>query len=215
MMLRAGVVLLALAIPNAVDTDARGQAKTESDPRISLQTPRLDIGLLSTEAPMFTATAVWLFVLAAQEAKYECSPGDLCIFPKLTGAYVVSGLATLGMSAWALRLLSRSVGTLRSRRANAIDYDGSVRFNRRIIAYDTIMTATYLAVEISVSLGAAQGENRPSVAGPILGAAGALLGLHLWSLVLNVKELKHSKRMGINPPSKARRLKLIGNGVGW
>ncbi|MGB8331268.1 MAG: hypothetical protein WCE62_14180 [Polyangiales bacterium] len=215
MMLRAGIVFLALAIPNAVDADARGQAKTESDPRISLRTPRLDIGLLSTEAPMFTATAVWLFVLAAQEARYDCSQGSFCIFPQLTGAYVVTGLATLGMSAWALRLLSRSVGTLRSRRANVIDYDGSIRFNRRIIAYDTIMTGAYLGVGVGVSLGAAQGENRASVTGPILGAAAALLGLHLWSLIRNVKELKHSKRVGIDPPSKARRLKLIGNGVGW
>ncbi len=58
---------------------------------------------------MLTATAAYLFVLASREARAECS--TFCIFepPAFTAAFVIAGLATLAVSAWAVRLLIRSV----------------------------------------------------------------------------------------------------------
>jgi len=187
---------------------------------MSLRTPRLDVGLLSVETPMFVGTAVGLFIGAANESKRCPEPGD-CFF-NATGLFVAGGIATTAMTAWSLTLLVRSVRTLRLRRAHAIDDLGSLRFNRRMIAYDTIMSALYGAFGTSLYVAAAQDP----LLVPPAGAMTALLGLHLWSLVRNIKELKQRKRRGIDqliqrkPPArrlpiKAPRVRPLGGGLEW
>lgn len=196
-------------------TPTFAQSEVESEPQLSLQTPRLDIALLSLEAPMLSATAAYLFVQASREAKYECS--TFCIFQPaaFTAGFVIAGLATLAVSAWAVRLLVRSVRMGRSRKANAVDYDSSVRFNRRLIAYDAFMTTAYTGMALGFSFSAASAENWAQIGGPIAGASVALLSFHLWSLVRNVKELKRAKRLGFDPPRRPKRLRMSGNGFGW
>jgi hypothetical protein len=194
---------------------AFAQAEGESDPKLSLQTPRLDIALFSFEAPALTATAAYLFVLASREARAECS--TFCIYNPagIAAGFAITGLVSLAISAWSLRLLVRSVRMLRSRKGNAVDDDSSVRLNRRVIAYDAFMTMAYTGSALGSSLSAAHGETLAEVTGAIAGASVALLALHVWSLVRNVRELKRAKRQGFDPPRRPRRVRISGNGFGW
>jgi len=181
-----------------------------------LRTPRLDVGLLSFETAAFTGTAVYLFTQAVRESRDECPPDSFCIdldFGPMLGG---TGVLSLGMAAWSTALLIHSVRELRWRRANGADRPKSLRRNRLMIPYDSLMTLGYVGFAVPFSI--APSDERPL---PAATAAGAVMaGLHVWSLVLNAKELKRRKRLGNEPMTRktrppAKRIQIMGSGVQW
>jgi hypothetical protein len=207
-MLRIGIMFVVLGLPLSVGADATGYVTTDVDPLMRPRTARLDVGLLSFETAAFVGTAVFLFTEAAKE---KCAPDSVfCV--DFSRTFNGGGALSLGMAVWSTALQVHWVRELRSRRSNTADHAKSLRRNRLMIPYDSVMTLGYIGLAVSFGLGGAPA----SPAGTA--AFAAMAGLHLWSLVLNVKEKKRRTQpdaVAREPHPPVRRIQIMGSGVRW
>ncbi len=212
-MVRVGTILFLVTMLAVTEAHAEAPATVESSHVTSLRAPRLAVGLLSFEAGAFSIATIGLFAAAIAEAATPCGPSDtVCdIAPALAGL----GVAGLALSSWSIVVLVHSVRELQWRREGAYDNARSMIFNRLMISYDAILPLVYFAAITPVYVNLSEGERFSAGSGIALGGVTALAGLHLWSLVLNAKELKRRKRLGTAFVETARGPQFTGTGVRW
>jgi hypothetical protein len=211
----AALAFFLLAIPAVAAAELPRRPSDTAAAWASLQTARLDVALTSSEAAAFAGSAAWLFVLAGQERRDDCSSGGLCL--DFSSAYAgVAAAMTIGMVG-STAMLVRSSLELRWRKAGTADRRRSARFNRGMISYDAIMTPAYLglgaAITTNLAMDGAAGAGYASLTAT---ASGLMAALHIWSIVRNARELKRrsASERGTSD-RRASHIELTGGGLRW
>lgn len=211
--MRVGILLFVFAVPISVSADAMGYAASELAPVLHPRTARLDVGLVSFQVAGFAGTAFWLFTEAVRESRYDCPPDSgFCLDFDWGPMFGGTGALSLILAGVSSVLLVRTVRELRWRKAGTAELAKSLSFNRFMIANDALMSIGYAGVTIPFAV-FANPEERGWTAIAVVGSV--MLGLHVWSLALNGRELRRGKRHRSTARADSRRIQALGSGFRW